>query len=280
MARFLHGLAMTLASLIIVILVIHSHILLAVGDLIDQSAQNWCFCHSDRAKIVAVYMFREIIGLWTTPGMIVYFLNRGLYTEIQSWQVAYIVWGFAVGLFMLVELLWVRLYHNSNQEKRIEFWKRLLQPFGLQISTGVGKFFVPLVSVAPAIMGGYFANFVLEETFTLECDERYNPISTMCQDGVCCITLSNHDNWMHFIPELGGAVATAWGVAFALVKYVASFVVNQLITERVEDDDGTTLELTNSINLEDESQAINVKDAKGAESALTESAHIVKMHTF
>ena len=165
------------------------------------------------------------VGPLMTPAIIIFIINNvtDSYPEIQSWQCAYILSGFTLALIQIINLWWVDWRHYGDEEKNEQFWSALLLPFGFKSNQDgdTSLFTLPLLSLAPAIVGGYIANFILERTYSLDCDERYNPISTMCEDGVCCITVSNHENWFDFLPKLGGSIVTAWGV----VKFIGTFVI-------------------------------------------------------
>ena len=265
-------LAYTLAGLFAGVWLLHSHILLMAGCGLEFGWFRMC-CGNNHVQSATAHIIGLVIGSWTTPGIVVYIMHNYTewYSEIQSWEIAYILWGFAAGLIVLSLVSWVELYHDGKRTKRTEFWKQLMRPFGFDFSAGnLAVVLVPLVSFAPAIVGGYIANFVFEETFTLECDDKYNQISTMCQDGVCCITLSNHENWIHFIPELAGSALTAWGV----VTLIGSFVIAQFKKGSKDDDDDDDDEDDEDdeenqdpliSKSEDESQAINVSDVDGAQ---------------
>ena len=177
-----------------------------------------------------------------TPGLIVFILNdvTDSYPEIQSWQCAYILSGVTVGLVQIIKLLWVDWYHYGDEVKDRQFWDLLLFPFGFKSANeGTDFFSLPLLSLAPAIVGGYIANFILEEKYSLECDVRYNPISTMCEDGVCCITVSSHEDWFDFMPKLGGSVVTAWGV----VKFIGIFILTYGEFVDTEEDEKVAAEI-------------------------------------
>jgi len=177
-----------------------------------------------RINVVLSQTLAFAIGPMITPGLIVFILNdvTDSYPEIQSWQCAYILSGVTVGVVGITNLLYADWYHYGDEVKNRQFWDLLLLPFGFKSGNeSTDIFILPLLSLAPAIVGGYIANFILERKYILECDEQYNPISTMCEDGVCCITVSSHESWFDFMPKLGGSVVTAWGA----VKFIGIFIM-------------------------------------------------------
>ena len=110
-----------------------------------------------------------------------------------------------------------------------EFCKILLLPFGLRSEdTGDSfNFTVPLVSLAPAIVGGYIANFILEKTYSLECDVDFNSFADICEgegvEKVCCITVSNHQNWFDFLPDLAASILAGWGIVKLIATFISSY---------------------------------------------------------
>merc|ERR1740123_1190390 len=110
-----------------------------------------------------------------------------------------------------------------------------LLPFGVEANdTGDSYMFLfPLIATAPALVGGYIANFILAPSYTLECDIAYNVISEICEDGVCCLTVSSHEDLITFAPKLASSILAGWGI----VKYLTMFLI--AYSGEVVVDDGT-----------------------------------------
>merc|ERR1719471_2425755 len=84
-------------------------------------------------------------------------------------------------------------------------------------------FLIPSVALAPSIVTGIIANFILEETYSLECDIAYSSICDLyLENGVCCITISSHDEWYTFAPKVASMMAASWGI----VKLVTTFLIS------------------------------------------------------
>lgn len=190
------------------------------------------------------------LGPLTTPGIAVLIMNEvcGVYGQIQSWQVAYILWGVGVSLLFTAFVVWKHRYDpddetKSRNEHIEQFMRMTLLPFGVTAKECGNSFMflVPLVSTAPALVGGYIANFILAPSYTLECDIAYNVISEICEDGVCCLTVSSHEDLITFAPKLASSILAGWGI----VKYLALFLIKS--SGEVVVDDGTKDAGTNDV---------------------------------
>jgi len=252
---------------------IHCHIFWCFGALLDLKVLK------DDASDFHIDLTRCLMyipGPLITPGLVVLIINdvAGAFDEIQSYQIAYILWGIFIGFIYIAFILthWTNIRRPSANEKNLAeqskptesggtepvpsersaprdlesgrsgtteppdpdgedreelFCKLLMRPFGVHaIKTGESfNFVVPLVALAPAIVGGFIANFVLEKTYSLECDAEFNAMATICEgegaDRVCCVTVSNHENWIDFGSNLAASILLAWGY----VKYMAWFIL-------------------------------------------------------
>lgn len=67
----------------------------------------------------------------------------------------------------------------------------------------------------------------------LECNTNYNSFSHICEDGVCCITISNHEDWFGVLPKLASSILAGWGV----VKAIGLFLIYYSNSEVKLDDD-------------------------------------------
>lgn len=196
-------------------------------------------CNEDVGDVAGLIAFA--LGPLITPGIAVLVMNEvcGAYGQIQSWQVAYILWGVGIALIYIANEVWNSRYEEHNET----FVGVLLLPFGVKAKdTGDSfMFLVPLVSTAPALVGGYIANFILAPSYTLECDIAYNVISEICEDGVCCLTVSSHEDLITFAPKLASSILAGWGI----VKYLAMFLIKY--SGEVVVDDGTKDADTNDV---------------------------------
>ena len=200
---------------------LHCRIFLCPGCIWIVMTDDMADSRRKRLHVVLSEILAYAIGPITTPGVIVFVINdvTNSYSEIQSWECAYILSGLTVGLVTIINLLWVDWYHDDAKDTNQQFWAKLLLPFGFKSTEHIetALFTLPLISLAPAIVGGYNADFILERKYILECDTQYNPISTICEDGECCIMVSNHESWFNFLPKLGGSV-----VAVPTIRTLAS----------------------------------------------------------
>ena len=167
------------------------------------------------------------IGTLTTPILVVYVTNHVFHSfdEIQSWQISHIVCGCCVA-FLVASRAAYASYGINQRKKDHAFRAMLLRPFGIASPKKSGKswmYTIPLVSLAPAIVIGFSANFFLETTYILKCNEIYNSISTMCEDGVCCITSSNRQEWVDFIPKFASSILSAWSVVKSLGYFITVY---------------------------------------------------------
>jgi len=177
--------------------------------------------------ILLVFMWFPM-GTAVTPAIVVFLINSvgGFYDEIQSWEVAYISWGACCTLFYGPVLVVAAKDSSAAGALLDALSKFLLYPFGIR-PRDAGDSIVwssPLVSVAPSLVSGFFANFILQPKYFLECNEAYGPISdpdSCFNDGaICCVAISSHTEPAGFFAGLASTVLAAWGV----VKIIGHFI--------------------------------------------------------
>lgn len=170
------------------------------------------------------------LGPLTIPFGSVYLMNNILewYVEIQSWQISYICWGICVAIFVVTENIWNLRSELEWETARLEHVNFLFFPFGIKVKTAgmANVYSFSLLALAAAIVGGFIANYMFEIKYYLQCDVKYNNASGFCTkgimiDGVCCVTLNSHDEWMDFLPELASSCLAAWG----LIKVLGTLLV-------------------------------------------------------
>eukprot|EP01083_Nonionella_stella_P000725 2069_1 len=151
------------------------------------------------------------------------------YDEIQSWMIAYIVWGVCSFVLGMVYIVLYVLMDSPKQKKYINSINKVVFfivaiDFGaldiVSIITNVsfediflGKAMglvtlfltVPLASLLPSAISGFIANYILEEKFELKCrDDIVN--TDICFESLdygCCEVISSH-NWRNSYAFMGG----------------------------------------------------------------------------
>jgi hypothetical protein len=71
---------------------------------------------------------------------------------------------------------------------------------------------MPLLATAPAMVAGFFANYILDIKYLLKCDTSYVDRSEMCFDDVCCVAYDSHSEWISFMSSLASTLLAIWGV--------------------------------------------------------------------
>jgi len=175
----------------------------------------------------------SILSMFTTPFVVtLYLINEvgDFYPEVQSWQVSYCVWGCSCGVLSIIGLI--------CKEKGIvsKFQNWILWPFGISVSNDAHTsiWAIPLVSVAVSIVGGFVANYALEQRFLLNCGSSYS--EGMCYHDVCCQPVGSHQfvESGRFVGDFASNILAAWGV----VKGLAYFIVTHDKSVRYEDSAG------------------------------------------
>ena len=204
-----------------------------VGLLMDRRANKCGRFDEDGPGPVAVFSLIWIaLGPVVTADIVVFLVNSvgDSYDEIQSWQIAYITWGsFCTIIFGgFITLVFIHHFgdadYNDVMDKLVRW---LLYPFGIKPRRAEHEtvfWTVPLVSLAPAMVLGFLANFILEPKYVFECDESYGPIAdpdSCFNDGaICCIAISSHSEPLAFMASLASTILAAWGV----VKIIGYFI--------------------------------------------------------
>ena len=252
MAKCLPLFANALKWIIIWIQVLHDHIFLLIAGILPEDNMT------GRCLIIS-------IGPLVSPSIAVYLINNvaGAYSHIQWWQISWIIWGVSYSFILIGFGVYPRYSTLEGRDAYQEYWTLLLFPFGIQPKTTImcKSMYIPsLISVAPAIVGGYVAEFCLETTYTLKCDVIYNTISDICEDGVCCITRNNYEDWIYVVPQIASSVLTAWGI----VKATGIFILAHEPRLEVENTK-QRLHSMDAGNLETNVRATNIESEQGDE---------------
>ena len=174
----------------------------------------------------------------STPPIVVFLINdvAGVYPEIQSWEISWIIWGCIVFLIGIMEQIYVHYSDKHYEDATKVYGQLLVAPFGLKIDaeyiTDVYMYICPLVALAPAIVGGYMANFFLEIRYFLDCDAGYNDISAICIDEICCVAVNSHEDWVEFLPKVASSSVAAWGVVKIFGTFLLSYDDNVEVKDR------------------------------------------------
>lgn len=204
---------------IIILLALHSSLFGCCGVL--------CYGFSDPGAFTLLSLIWIFLGPVITSSIVVFLLNSvgDFYDDIQSWQIAYITWG-ALCTFIFAGITIVAHFEHSKKNF-INLVRWLLYPFGIKPQKAEEEtlfWTVPLVSVAPAMVIGYFANFIMAPKFVLACHESYGPIAdpdSCFNDGaICCTAISSQADPLIFMAHLSSSILAAWGV----VKIIGHFI--------------------------------------------------------
>ena len=206
-----------LRILIIVIFFLHVNVFLCLSFCLELWLDN-------DVVTTLVILFGPLNTTITTVICINYVGE--FYDEIQSWEIAYISWSAFCFIGILIQETWVCCSKSKTRDQiSQEFDSYLLAPFGVKASKvgSSGWWSLPLVSCAPAIVCGYLANYMLQERFELECNELYFGISDICEDDVCCIVISSHDDWINFITKLASSIIAGWGIVKSIGFFITKY---------------------------------------------------------
>eukprot|EP01083_Nonionella_stella_P264493 897193_1 len=163
--------------------------------------------------------------LVTSSTVVTLFQSFDVYDELQSWEVAYIIWGFSFFILCAIEpfITWSRGGKEHEQEVGTYWNSFLLKPFGIQVSSdgNTSMWSFTLVSLFPSIVGGYIANFLFDQKYEMECGTDI--ISSVCFDAnTCCTLRSSHRDWYLFLPNIASSMVAAWGI----IKITASILIS------------------------------------------------------
>lgn len=202
-----------------------------------------------RNVIVFWTIFLASLGLLITPFIVVFvifldcfdlnLINNGWKeVQIQSWMIAYLVWGLCSCLFINGTVAGILFDKKSvlNHLYYYLFWilgvdfdfkdKSDIEKFLDDVSAEmcVGFVFPALAAVAPSAIIGFICNFAFEEKFELKChSDIINDYLCFGNYG-CCDVISSHDieNTYSFIGELTSNILATW----AVIRIVGYLMVN------------------------------------------------------
>jgi len=162
--------------------------------------------------------------MFATPYVVtLYLINEvgGLYPEVQSWQISYCIWSTSCGILMMILIIGGQK-SKSRREFQHFFQNLILKPFGARSGSDddIIMWLVPLVSFAIAIVGGFFANYALDERYLLKCDPTYT--DGMCFEELCCRPIGSHEvaESSRFAGDLASNILAGWGVVKGLTYFI------------------------------------------------------------
>eukprot|EP01084_Bolivina_argentea_P304015 524980_1 len=190
-----------------------------------------------------VTLFTAFAGIILAPILSADFILEysQVYDEIQSWNVAYIVWG--IILYCMICLIIVLLINDEREWSKV-IMHHLFSVISIIIGVDFGDFslteavkssdamlaitvaliFPAVSALLPAAVAGFTANFILEEKFELKCSEDItNTDWCFKSEYGCCDIISSHDvnNSYAFIGGLASNVLAIWAV-IRIVGYLIS----------------------------------------------------------
>ena len=172
-----------------------------------------------------VYAFSILI---TTTIILLCIALVKVYSEIQSWMIAYIVWSLYVIIYLFnraftVYVLWsdkekVCCIKTANAKASNVKNTNLMIKYvvGVVIENQAENDYTRLLAVVgglfPALCAGVIANFILEERFILKCSTDI--VSDMCNGNICCNVVSSHDlaNFYDFIGNIASKLVASFGI--------------------------------------------------------------------
>jgi len=146
-----------------------------------------------------------------------------LYSEIQSWEVAFVVFHFFITVFGFVH--W--MFENKNETvNKLELY--IFTGFGLSkeelegLNTEGLVFHYVFSSLVPTLVVGYVANWFWESRLVLECSLDYaSTNSSFCtEDGSCCHLVNIQQDITSFISICLGAIVGGYQVTAGVVKFM------------------------------------------------------------
>eukprot|EP01083_Nonionella_stella_P125690 380180_1 len=150
--------------------------------------------NTDKAIILCRRALAFLLTLTSTCLITFIVFTVSGYSEIQSWMVAYMSWGFCFAMVYLIR----DFAHVTSNVKLMHLEKTIvLLITGIAISENVdsntGELRV-LMCFLPGSVCGFLANYILQERFMLKCKQSYTDSSVCFDDGVgCCQVISSHD---------------------------------------------------------------------------------------
>eukprot|EP01083_Nonionella_stella_P214907 773946_1 len=201
--------------------------------------------HDTVEKItVFLFYFLMLSGLIASPIVVCYLIltETEMYDEIQSWMIAYIVWGIFTFMVLTTYTILTIILQGRKQKKYLRTVNRIIFfivaiDFGAfdiisMLSAknvyiedifsgqamGLVTFFLqmPIASLLPSAVCGFIANYILQEKFELKC--RTEIVNTnICFNSLeygCCEVISSH-NWMNsyaFMGRFASNILAVWAI--------------------------------------------------------------------
>eukprot|EP01083_Nonionella_stella_P138958 423020_1 len=186
----------------------------------------------------------SLLGLAISPIVLIHFIlsYSERWMEIQSWMIAYIVWGIFTFMVLTTYTILTIILQGRKQKKYLRTVNRIIFfivaiDFGAfdiisMLSAknvyiedifsgqamGLVTFFLqmPIASLLPSAVCGFIANYILQEKFELKC--RTEIVNTnICFNSLeygCCEVISSH-NWMNsyaFMGRFASNILAVWAI--------------------------------------------------------------------
>lgn len=194
----------------------------------------------------------SFMGILVTPCIIVSVLLTqfdDIWNEIQSWMIAYIVWGLISYLLFMIYV--IAVYCIENAEGYLDVLNNIVM---ITLGFDVGEFNVnsiimsnyfiltdvirgkkmdvlilmmtPFVaSLLPATVIGFIANFILDEKYELDCRQEYLDGDICIESSEsCCKIISSHD-WNNIYVFMGGLSANILAM-WAIIRIFCYIMVH------------------------------------------------------
>eukprot|EP01083_Nonionella_stella_P079724 218881_1 len=195
-------------------------------------------------RMTSVFYIIMFCGFVAPPLIMTWLLlsKLRLYDEIQSWMIAYIVWGIFTFMVLTTYTILTIILQGRKQKKYLRTVNRIIFfivaiDFGAfdiisMLSAknvyiedifsgqamGLVTFFLqmPIASLLPSAVCGFIANYILQEKFELKC--RTEIVNTnICFNSLeygCCEVISSH-NWMNsyaFMGRFASNILAVWAI--------------------------------------------------------------------
>eukprot|EP01084_Bolivina_argentea_P064815 118162_1 len=136
-------------------------------------------------------------------------------------MIAYLFWGIGYSVSCAI---FVMKRYNIKWKRNTDSFIFYLLGIKFRGSGGIQLLLYCIASCFPAIIAGYFAKFVLDETFELYCNQHIQ--SKICDGEVCCQLISSHqvDNIYVFAGSLCSTIIAAIG----FIRIIAWIVINTI----------------------------------------------------
>eukprot|EP01084_Bolivina_argentea_P063797 116398_1 len=211
----------------------------------------WCIismitkCGGDDFDMYTILVLTGYFGLILTPSLGTYLIlsQTIFYDEIQSWMIAWIVWG-CMSCLSSIGQVGICLNSNKNNKCFDNVNKIILFVIGVDFGefnlneiigccdfgTLFGSIFLfpALASCLPAAMCGFIANFILEKKVQLKCSDSIDDDTLCFEDYGCCELVSNRDfeSSYVFLGGLASNIIATW----AIIRICGYLLVNAFQT--------------------------------------------------